>query len=297
MIMGLSKGEGVTTALLPSTTGGVEWLKEKAEEAQLRLQLFMPFCSPEFRQVPNEIVRSALFTCRNRKTPRENFKKKQIAVIGDGSIIYQGEELRQDDETVWMHIIYLARGVQLDEPINFVPHTFLHDIRWPTNGAGYDRLRTSLDRMAATGMIVSSARLGRAVNVSLIRKIEYSCEIEGKVVPLKIWSVWIEKEIRILFDPEYLTCIDWGMYHELGSGVAKKLFLYWSSHRSPFPLKIETLMDLCSTRSTRKEFKRTLSEALAELQAVGFLSCWKVTNNLWSVKRAGRSNGVSKVEP
>lgn len=268
-----------------TTDSGEQWLKDKAAEAQLRLQLFLPFCTPEFRQVPNEIVRSALFTCRNRNTPRENYKKKSVAVIGDGTIIYQGEELRQDDEAVWMHLIYLAREVQLGEAIQFIPHAFLHDIRWATNGGGYDRLRTSLDRMAATGLTISSSRLDEGVNVSLIRKIEYASQAEGRTIPLRVWRVWIEPEMRLLFDPEYLTCIRWDMYHVLRSGVAKKLFLYWASHRAPYPVKIETLMDLCSTRTTRKEFRRVLSEALEELQAVGFLSNWKATNDLWSVKR------------
>ena len=262
------------------------WARQKSDEAQARLQLFLPFCAPIFRQVPNEIVRSALFTCRNRNTPRENFKKQSIAVIGDGSITYQGEELRQDDEVVWMHLLYLAREVKIGDAIKFVPHTFLNDIKWPTNGAGYDRLRTSLDRMAATGLTINSSRLEESVNVSLIRKIESSTQSGGRKIPLRIWRVWIEAEMRLLFDPEYLTHIKWELYHTLRGGVAKKLFLYWSSHRSPFPVKTETLMELCSTRATSKEFRRVITEALDELQVIGFLSCWKVTNGLWTVKRA-----------
>jgi hypothetical protein len=272
---------------LPTNTDNCaeRWFRDKAEEAQIRLQLYLPFCSPGLRQVPNEIVRSALFTCRNRNTPRDNFRKQPIAVIGDGSIVYQGEELRQDDETVWMHLIYLVRDVQIGEAVQFVPHAFLHDIRWPTSGAGYERLRTSLDRMAATGLKITSSRLADGVNVSLIRKIEYSSHADGRVIPLRVWRVWIEPEMRVLFDPEYLTCIKWEMYHALRAGVAKKLFLYWSSHKAPYPVKIETLMKLCSTRSTPKEFRRVLSEALEELQGAGFLSYWKVLNGLWTVKR------------
>ncbi|WP_168205805.1 plasmid replication initiator TrfA [Geobacter sp. FeAm09] len=277
------KKNHLPTAITPEAVP--KWIQEKAEEAQLKLQLFLPFCAPEFRQIPNEIVRSALFTCRNRNTPRENYKKKPVVVIGDGNIIYQGEELRQDDEAVWMHLIYLAREVQLGEAIQFVPHVFLHDIRWPTNGSGYDRLRTCLDRMAATGLTIISSRLDEGVNVSLIRKIEYSAQSEGKVIPLRVWRVWIEPEMRLLFDSEYLTCIRWEMYHALRSGVAKKLFLYWSSHKAPFPVKTDTMMELCSTRTNRREFRRTLSEALGELQGVGFLACWKVSSDLWTVKR------------
>src|SRR3974390_1604852 len=49
------------------------------------------------RAMPNEILRSALFNCRNRKQPRMFMKDIEIALIGDGQVIYRGEELRQDD--------------------------------------------------------------------------------------------------------------------------------------------------------------------------------------------------------
>ncbi len=272
-----------------------KWLSEKAADAELRLQLFLPFCVPTQRQLPNEIVRSALFTCRNRNTPRQHYKNKEIAVIGDGTINYQGEELRQDDERVWMHLLYLARDVRLGEPIVFLPRKFLQDIHWPTNGEGYNRLRVVMDRMAATGLKVFSSRLDSGgVNVSLIRKIEYYIQSDsGQQVPLKMWRVWIEPEMRLLFDPNFLTCVNWELYHNLKNGVAKKLFLYWSSHKKPFPVRTETLMELCSTLSPRKEFRRTLSEALDELQAASFLTVWKVAGNLWSVKRQFNVKGGS----
>lgn len=208
-------------------------------------------------------------------------------VIGDGNILYQGEELRQDDEAVWMHLIFLAREVQLGDAVQFTPRSFLKDIypnRTP-NGSAYDNLKSSLERMAATGLTISSSRLDKSVNVSLIRKIEYSSLLEGKEIPLKVWRVWIEPEMRLLFDTNYLTFIRGKMYRSL-HGVPKKLFQYWSSHRVPLPVKTETLMKLCSSRGTRREFRRILTEALEELQSVGFLAYWKVSNDLWTVKRA-----------
>ena len=40
------------------------------------------------RGAPNEIVRSALFTAKNRKQARENLKRAVVAVIGEGEITY-----------------------------------------------------------------------------------------------------------------------------------------------------------------------------------------------------------------
>jgi hypothetical protein len=113
-------GDCVKSDLPTNTDGCAErWFRDKAEEAQIRLQLYLPFCSPGLRQVPNEIVRSALFTCRNRNTPRDNFRKQPIAVIGDGSIVYQGEELRQD-VTSRVQLGELSRPV-LGGTSDFVP--------------------------------------------------------------------------------------------------------------------------------------------------------------------------------
>jgi len=61
------------------------------------------------RAMPNEILRSALFNCRNRNVSRVFMKEVEIAVIGDGQVIYRGEELRQDDELVWMHLMHLTK--------------------------------------------------------------------------------------------------------------------------------------------------------------------------------------------
>ncbi len=67
------------------------------------------------RALPNEILHSALFTCRNRKQPRMFMKDEDIAVIGDGQVVYRGEELRQDDELVWMHLMHLMKKLPLGE--------------------------------------------------------------------------------------------------------------------------------------------------------------------------------------
>ena len=271
------------------------WQKRADEVAQAQ-QLTLPFCHPTQRHAPNELVRSALFTCRNRNTPRVDLKGVEIAVIGDGIMVYRGEELRQDDEVVWMHLIYLAREVGLGEALAFVPHVFLHDIGWPTNGEGYSRLRASLDRMEATALAITSSRLGRTVSVSLIRKTECSTLPGRGRRPVNQWRVWIETEMRVLFNPDYLTRVNFATYLELRSGVSRKLFLYWSSHQSPFPVKTETLMKLCSSRATRKAFRRTLTDSLNELLTIGFLAYWCEKNDLWKVTRGrtiGSDSGVS----
>ena len=79
---------------------------EKDSTAVVPAVVQLPLWPDAVRRLPNELLRSALFNARNRKQPRAYLKKTDIAVLFEGRITYQGEELRQDDETVWLQLIH-----------------------------------------------------------------------------------------------------------------------------------------------------------------------------------------------
>jgi len=87
---------------------GVESIERILESLAARPK-HLPEWPETQRAMPNEILRSALFNCRNRNQARLFMKDAEIAVIGDGQVIYRGEELRQDDELVWLHLMHLAK--------------------------------------------------------------------------------------------------------------------------------------------------------------------------------------------
>lgn len=92
------------------------------------------------RGAPNKIVRSSLFTARNRNKARANLKQAVFGMVGKGEITYTGEELRQDDETVWFQLIHLAREKGLNTPFQFTPYHFCISLNWPLTGQSYDHL-------------------------------------------------------------------------------------------------------------------------------------------------------------
>ena len=139
--------------------------KKAAEKNEIRL----PNWSDDKRGAPNEVVRSALFNARNKNLKREYLKKVEIAIIGDGSIKYTGKELRQDDETVWLQILQLAREYPLEDIIEFSAYSMLKSLGWPTTVFYYKKLEDSLNRMSATNLVIESERLGKACGVSIIR--------------------------------------------------------------------------------------------------------------------------------
>ncbi|MBR8346936.1 hypothetical protein KDX40_24680 [Burkholderia ambifaria] len=67
---------------------------------------------------------------RNMHTKRECLKDHQICVIGDGPFTCTGEEQRQDDESVWLQLIQLAKSLPLREGVRFRADTRTR-ARWP----------------------------------------------------------------------------------------------------------------------------------------------------------------------
>ncbi len=122
----------------------------------------LPLWSEALRGVPNELVRSSLFSARDKREPRRSFRGEDLVVLGDGRINYRGEELRQDDETVWLHVLHLARLHPLGESVEFTPHAFLKAIGWGTSAKEYTRLREHLSRMQATAPRRSIGCCGRS---------------------------------------------------------------------------------------------------------------------------------------
>lgn len=236
----------------------------------------------EFRALPNESARSALFTVR--RGARRYCEGITIAVLGEGEIKYRGQELRTDDEDVWLQILHLARLQPLEEWVEFSPYAVLKALGWQTNGTYYKRLRTSLERMQATALQATSKRLAKTVSVSLIRKFE--CEEEGK--PLEKWRVWIERDMRQLFGSHNFTQLQWETRKRL-SPIGKRLMDYFGSHREPFPVKVEKLRDLCgSETAVMAKWRQLVRVALEELKGSGFLLDWSIDGHDRVCVRRGR---------
>ncbi len=91
----------------------------------------LPLWAETVRLLPSEIVRSALFNARNRKQPRVQLKDAEIATIGGGRIIIdEGWEMRQDEESIVLELLHMAKGRPLDQVIEFTHYSFCKAIGW-----------------------------------------------------------------------------------------------------------------------------------------------------------------------
>ncbi len=286
------EGDLFADVLLPTVEANLP-LKvpaKKEKKAGFAVEIIqLPFWPDVTRSLPNEILRSALFSAKNRNAERVMLKSEPIAIIGDGRITYRGEELRQDDETVWLQLVHLARQYLVGQLVEFTPHSFCLAIHWKINKKSYERLKESLRRMQATGLDVYSKQLDRGVSLSMIPFFEYEDSETQKKLPL--WRVRIAPELVELFGNDHYTRIEWEQRLRLPDGLATWLHGYLASHRVPHPIKIETVAQGSGmTTANKPELRRLIKRALTNLIECGFLLSFDLANDLVTVKRANNNH-------
>lgn len=268
--------ENLKSAVAPATRrgDGLKAAQQRAKEAKENADKRLGKWAEELREAPNEALRCALFTARNRNVKREQLKSVEISSYGNSRVIYTGEELRQDDLDVWLQVLHLARLQELGTPIRFSPAQMKKDLQWPYGVKHTVRLMTILTRLKTTGVQFHSERLGRGVVLSLVRKFEYSddFDVAGKRADEE-WIVELEPEIATLFGGGfYSTRIEWEQRMALPGNLAKWLHGFYASHSEPYALNVDTLIKHAGSRvSTQGKARQTVKEALNELVAVGFL--------------------------
>lgn len=281
---------------------------KKRDELAARLEAGQLALWPESeRGIPNELVRCAVFSAKNRKERRVVYRANAplvVPVIGGGEVIYIGEELRQDDETVWMQLVHLAKESR-SEWVSFTPYSFLKAINWPIKGTNYTRLLTSIRRLYTSGLEIYSNRFDKGISTKLIANYEYTKNTD---TPWRVQVFNKDDKLLFLFDKLY-SRLDWETRLALPEGVSTWLHSFFSSHREPYDHKIETLatgaglalllpedelLEEAARIAKRKErlrvAKKTLIRALTALQDKGVLESFEIKRGgLVHVVRKARS--------
>jgi hypothetical protein len=244
----------------------------------------LPIWPADVRCAPNEFLRSALFNARNRNQPRRLLKGVVLAMIGSGRITYTGEELRQDDATVWLQLVQMASTTPLEAVVEFTPHAFCKAVGWTPTGDAYAHLRKCLTRLQATSLSFYSERTKFGVSLNMIPEFSWQDPDTGRT--LARYQVKLAGRLADLFKGNHYTYLAWSQRNQLPEGLATWLHGYLSSHREPFPLKIADIQraaDLTITRSDN--LRATIVRALTELVRVGLLDSWEIDRDRIKVVR------------
>lgn len=281
-----------------------DFVKAKAEAAksainvdydQMLLQLMVPDFSDLYRGVPNPFLRGGLFTARS-KSDRVSLPGVKVASLSNFDIEYKGEELRQDDLSVWMSLISRARNQPLGDKVFFTGYNLIKDLGWSMNTVSYARAKACIERLKLTSLKISSKDLKSAYAGSLIRDYAWDA-IDGSGNAK--WMIRFEPKIAQLFGNSNTTLLEWEERKLLGTRgtLVQWLHGYYSTHLVPIPMLVTKIHELCeSEEKSIPNFTIRLRKALETLVLKEFLIRYRIEKGMVSVERSLRRVRLARAD-
>ena len=253
-------------------------LKKSLEKRSDSKVIYLPACPDSKRAAPNSFLRSALFAAIQSKD--RQFVKGLTLASQDGiTVKFTGEELNQTDLEVWEAIVHKYKENPLGKHCVFTAHDLLKTLGLPTGNSQHKQLHTTIIRL--TGGVLEVNHNGKKYIGALIKS-----SVKDEIT--HHYGIELNKALINLFGESQWTALDWEQRKQLRKKpLTQALHAFYSSHRKPFPLKLETLKAYTGSRNTQKaDFKRKVKAALEALMKVGFLSSFKIENDIVHVERA-----------
>jgi hypothetical protein len=253
-------------------------LAEITKQCEAMRPVQLPLWHEDRRGTPNSFLRSALFAAIQGKD-REYLEEAVIASHSGITVKFTGKQLNQEDLTVWETLVHLARLHPLGNECSFSAYGILKAMELPRGGEQHKQLHRSIIRLTACAVEITHE--GRSYFGSLI---------EGGVKDdvTSQYHVRLNRDLVWLFDDDKWTAITWEQRVKLRrKPLAQALHAYYSTHRSPHPVKLSTLQELTGSRNAQVAgFKRYCRAALDSLVKVGFLQSYEINGSMVCVERA-----------
>ena len=259
----------------------IEYEREKEEERLETGIIYLSEWRKDRRGSPNSFLRSALFAAIQSKD-RLDLKKADIFSQQGTTVTYTGQQLNQEDLTVWLALVDLMKKDPLGTECKFTAHEILKYMGLEIGGSGYERLNDAIVRMIACAVVIKTGT--RTYMGSLIG----GCDINEHT---KVYRLDLNRHLVKLFGENDWTAIDWEQRKQLRhKPLCLKLHDYYSSHEQPLPVSIEFLSDITGSVNKQKaDFKRKVKTALEELVKISFLRGYSIERNIVKVERARNS--------
>ena len=252
------------------------------------MQSVLPLWDAEKRGVPNPFIRSGLFSVRNTEN-RLSLQKMSIASLSNYQITYTGQELQQDDLSVWISLINLVRNQPISEYVLFSGYSLIKDLGWRMHSESYARARESITRLCGTGIEIGTNNNETTYTGSLIQ--EYRLNKQDAKGAVR-WMIRFEPRVSALFSEDTTTLLDWEMRQKIGTRatVAQWLHSFYSSHSESIPLTVAKLYELCRSGDSLSSFRRNMKNALNRLVDIGFLADFSIVKDTVHVQKTTTRN-------
>ena len=264
-----------------SVVDTVARMKEMARQREANQVIQLPLWPEPKRGTPNSFIRSALFAAIQSKD-RVFLKEATLASQKGIAVKFTGEQLNQEDLTVWETLAHLARQHPLGQTCEFTAHGLLKSLGMHTGLSQHKQLHSTIIRLTACAVQIThegKTYFGPLVKSGLKDELTSHYRIE------------LNRELIRLFGDNQWTALDWQQRQQLrGKHLAQALHAFYSSHRQPFPVKLDTLRGYVGSKNMQKAgFKTKLRAALEELVTIGFLTTYQLTGDVVSVQRSAAS--------
>lgn len=255
----------------------IECERKKEEERLESGVIYLPTWRGNKRGSPNSFLRSALFAAIQSKD-RADFKKAELFSQQGTIITYTGQQLNQEDMTVWLALVDLMKKDPLGTTCKFTPHEILKYMGLEIGGSGYERLNDSILRMTACAVVIETD------THTYMGNLIHDCVVDKHT---KSYKVTLNRHLVKLFGDCNWTAINWEQRKQLkNKPLCLKLHDYYSSHEKPLPIGIEFLSNITGSVNKQKAgFKAKVKIALKELVKIGFLKDYSVERDIVKVER------------
>lgn len=215
--------------------------------------------------VPNDIIRSSIFGLKEVSS-KEFLQEKVIGSCKDLRVTYTGKELNQSDLDVWIAVKKsFIRDENCDQNIVFQSKDILKTLNktYGTNDKKW--LRSKLVGMSASVIVIENLKKGSGCAFSLIKNLEWLDDYNT-------FRLSLDPKILELFKKDSFSYLDLENRKLLKTDLAKWLYNYYRSHKTPFPVYDTSIHEWCGSKMKNKiEFRNRLKKSLKELQEIQFL--------------------------
>ena len=251
-------------------------LGRRVAEKSANAPALLPAWPETKRATPSAFLRSALFSAVQSK---DRIWVDGVILASQEGITarFTGKQLNQEDLTLWETLVHLAKEQPLGNVCEFTAYDILKTMGSKDSGEERRVLHEGIIRL--TGGIVEILINGRNVFFSAlvhqgIRNEEngyYKIQLSKGLISLYEQNTWVDFEQRA------------GLRRK---PLAQFLHGYYSSHKIPFPVKIETIHKLSGSKNKRMaNFKIQVEVALKELVKIGFLDIYKIDSSKVEVRK------------
>ena len=247
--------------------GGIDERIEILNKKENRLKKW-----PDYkRAVPSSWLRCELFgiSLRPREKIEKVIKNKYV------EIYYSGWTLNQTDLTVWMELLEKSAGQSRWNAI-FDEEQLLIDLGKDVTEFSRCEIENCMRRFVESNIKI------------MVKKNCFTGALMGEATRNQFgtWSVNFNEQIIRLLNFDNLTFLNPQIRRKLNKRqLALWLTAFYSSHKNPYPMKIETIKDLVGSKSSVFKFNQNLKRALAAITVADVHFYWTIEKKLLVVKK------------